>query len=128
MKKVILITGTENTRITLHEQLKAYIGDLFQFESYSIDKGLNKKITADLIVISTHLILEDIKSYIDENSKIIIAKRILNYNLIEQLLFIPEGIKVLLVNDCKETTFDCIDWLKKNRFESFRIYSFLSWL
>jgi len=113
MKKVILITGTENTRITLHEQLKAYIGDLFQFESYSIDKGLNKKITADLIVISTHLILEDIKSYIDENSKIIIAKRILNYNLIEQLLFIPEGIKVLLVNDCKETTFDCIDWLKK---------------
>jgi len=113
MKKVALIAGTEHTRKTLHRQLMGYIGDFAQIESYAIDEGINKKIKADLIVISTNLIYEDAKNYIDGECKIIIAKRILNYTVIERLLFIPKGEKVLLVNDCPETTFECIDWLKK---------------
>lgn len=113
MNKIILICGTENTRKTLYFQLKDYFGDSVDIESYATDSGINSILKGDLFLISSHLILEDALKYIEKNSKIIIAKRILNYLAIEKLLFIPSGEKVLFVNDCKETTYECLEWLQK---------------
>ncbi|CDF59302.1 sigma-54 interaction domain-containing protein [Thermobrachium celere] len=113
MKKVVLIAGTEHTRETLHEQLESYIGGIAQVESYAIDKGIKDKIKADIVIISTSLIYNEAILFIEGVSKVIVARRVLNYKIIENLLFIPEGEKVLFVNDCKETTQECIDWLKK---------------
>ncbi|KRQ85834.1 Nif-specific regulatory protein [Caloramator mitchellensis] len=113
MKKVVLIAGTEHTRETLHEQLMGYIGDIAHIESYAIDEGIKNKIEADIVIISTNLIYDDSLKHLKEGCKLITARRILNYKVIENLLFIPEGEKVLFVNDCKETTLECIDWLKR---------------
>ncbi|GLC31373.1 sigma-54 interaction domain-containing protein [Clostridium omnivorum] len=112
-RKVILITGTEGTRITLQEQLQNYIGNYADIESYAIDEGINKKLKADLVVISTDLIYEDAIKYIENICPIIVARRVINYSEIEKILFVTPGETILFVNDAKETTLECIEWLKK---------------
>jgi transcriptional regulator with PAS, ATPase and Fis domain len=112
-KKIILITGTENTRSILHEQLENYIGDLVQIESYATNSGIDKTLHGDLVVISTELIYKEALKAIGKDCPIILARRILNYTEIEKILFIPKGEKVLFVNDDKETALDCINWLER---------------
>lgn len=111
-KKIVLIAGTESTRVNLLEQLKSYIGDLVDIESYATDLGIDKTVEGDLVIISTELIYDDALRVIRKDCPIIVAKRILNYSKIEKLFFIPQNEEVLFVNDAIETTFECIDWLK----------------
>lgn len=114
MKKVIaLITGTERTRQTIENQINSYIGDIVKIESYSIDMGIDKKIKADLVIISTILIYDDAIKYLESQCPVIIARRVLNYSSIEKILFMPVKEEVLFVNDCRETAEECIDWLKR---------------
>ncbi|MCX8058919.1 MAG: sigma 54-interacting transcriptional regulator [Spirochaetes bacterium] len=113
MDKIVVICGTENTRKALHRQLEDLFKDLLLIESYAIDNEIKNKINGDLIIISSKLILEDSLKYLENRSKIIVAKRVLNYKAIEELLFIPSGEEVLFVNDCKETTYECLEWLDK---------------
>lgn len=114
-KEIALIAGTEETRKTLLEQLKGYIGEYIRIKSYAIDEGITELIQGDLIIVSSDLVYEEALPYLSENSKnkIISARRTINYNFIDQLLFVPEGTEVLFVNDVAETVFDSIGKLKE---------------
>ncbi len=112
-KIVALIAGTKGTKITLLSQLEDYIGSFANIYGFAIDEGLDHKINADLIIVSTDLILEDALKYMETGCPIIVAKRIINYSEIEKLLYIPNGETILFVNDCVETSLECIEWLKK---------------
>ena len=112
-KKIVLITGTYGTRVTLHEQLASYIRDFAYIDSYSIDEGIKGSLTADLFVISTELIYEDALKHICKSCPIIVARRVINYSEIEKMLTIPTNETILFVNDCKETAIESIEWLKK---------------
>jgi transcriptional regulator with PAS, ATPase and Fis domain len=118
-KKVILITGTEGTRAALHEQLISYLGESVLIESYAIDSGIEKKLKADLIVISTSIIYEDALKCIEDRCPVIVARRTINYGEIEKVLFIPAGEKVLFVNDCRQTAIESIEWLNKLGIDAF---------
>ncbi|KXG76601.1 hypothetical protein [Thermotalea metallivorans] len=114
-KEIALIAGTEETRKTLLEQLKGYIGEYIRIKSYAIDEGITELVQGDLIIVSSDLVYEEALPYLSENSKnkIISARRTINYNFIDQLLFVPEGTEVLFVNDVAETVFDSIGKLKE---------------
>ncbi|SKA83673.1 Transcriptional regulator containing PAS, AAA-type ATPase, and DNA-binding Fis domains [Caloramator quimbayensis] len=114
MKKTLaLITGTDNTLVTLKEQLENYIGDILSIKAFATDEGINETINADLVIISTSLIYEEAIKHVGKTSKVIIGRRVLNYSKIEKILSIPYKEDVLFVNDCMETAYDCIECFEK---------------
>ncbi|MFT9494823.1 sigma 54-interacting transcriptional regulator [Anaerosolibacter sp.] len=114
-KEVTLIAGTEETRKTLLDQLKGYIGEYTHMKSYAIDEGIMESIQSDLIIVSSDLVYGEAASYLEDYNrhKIISVRRTINYNFIDKLLFIPEGTEILFVNDVAETVFDSIAKLKE---------------
>lgn len=114
MKGLTLVTGSEQTRITLKNQLKEYLGGLVNITSFAIDSGIDKLVEDDLIVLSSQFVLEELDemSLINNNCQKVIAKRIVNFDYIDKIVILPEGKKVLLVNDVKETAYEAIDELK----------------
>ncbi len=112
-RKIVLITGTKGTMITLKQQLEVYVGNFSKIIAYADDEGISENIVADLVIISTELIYNDVIKYIQSQCPIIVARRAINYSEIEKLLSIPSGEEVLFVNDCEETTLECIQWLRK---------------
>lgn len=114
MKTILLITGTENTREVLHNQLKEYVGHIAYVKSYAIDTGIDKELKGDLIVFSSNIVHEEFKNLLQykdflKNHPEVIGKRSINYSEIDKLLFLPAMSEVLFVNDVKETTISCIE-------------------
>ncbi|SMC49683.1 sigma 54-interacting transcriptional regulator [Sporomusa malonica] len=66
-----------------------------------------------LIIVSGEIIIPAIKPYLHENCKIIVAQRTINYTNIREMLEIPRGMKVLLVNDGRERALDTIARIKE---------------
>jgi sigma-54 dependent transcriptional regulator, acetoin dehydrogenase operon transcriptional activator AcoR len=113
-KRVGVVTGTEMTRVALSKQLEETIGDIVQIDSYALDEWIGGMITADVIVVSSKVLLDEPGFHIvSPEVPIIVARRIINYNYIDRLLSIPEGTDVLLVNDVKSTVYESINSLEK---------------
>jgi len=113
IKKIVLITGTEDTRISLSNQLQEFVRPFAIVESYAADISVPPYITGDLIVLSSSLLYDEILNCIDYDKPLVVARRMINYDYVDRILMIPKGKKVLLVNDVPETTFETIDYLKK---------------
>ncbi|MFD2614080.1 sigma-54 interaction domain-containing protein [Paenibacillus gansuensis] len=104
-----LLTGTKETRKTLHAQLQLIIGDYVDVESYSLEEeNIPAVIGNRLVLLSTHLIQDEVSEFIGEGCHILTADRITNYEHIDKLLYLPKGTKALYVNDFPETVHESI--------------------
>ncbi|EYE88713.1 Fis family transcriptional regulator [Fervidicella metallireducens AeB] len=114
-KSITLVTGSEHTRIALLQQLRDYLPEEIEITSYAIDVGINNKISDNLVILSSSLLKNELleANLLDENCEIITAKRTINFDYIDELVFLPPKTKVLFVNDMPESTFESIDILKK---------------
>ena len=108
-KKIVIITGTESTKSRILKQLDPLLSDFVDIESYATDNKNLPQIKADLIVITSPLIEPDVAPFISPNSKVLYARRALDFSTIEMLYSIPEGTEVLVVNDDIETAADVIN-------------------
>ncbi|WP_047153954.1 sigma-54 interaction domain-containing protein [Aneurinibacillus tyrosinisolvens] len=111
VKELTLLTGTRETSKALASQLHEILGDIIHIHSYSLEEGIPLTIKKQLVILSTHLIQDEVKDYIGKNCEIIIANRTINHNHIDKLLFLPKGSKALYVNDFPETASESIDTL-----------------
>lgn len=116
MKKVLtLVTGSESTRVSLHNQIKEYLPSELTINSFSLELNRINEITCDVLLLSS----EHIKTQLDilgiryDGCEIIIAKRTINFDNIDLIVSIPTGTEVLLVNDSEISTLESIDILKK---------------
>ncbi len=112
-KTIALITGTEATRAELVSQLESLLSGYVEIISYASDFGIDRVIKADLVVISSRLIISEVMPHIDSNCPIILARRALNISNIDKLFSIPEAAPVLIVNDTPETAYEVTDLLKE---------------
>ncbi len=112
-KRVALITGTESTRIELLRQLEPLLKDYVEVVSFASDEGIPEKINTDLAVISSRLIMDEVRPFLYPGCPTILARRALNISNIDKLFSIPEGTKALLVNDTPETAHEVIGLLKE---------------
>ncbi|MGL5694721.1 MAG: sigma 54-interacting transcriptional regulator, partial [Peptostreptococcaceae bacterium] len=113
-KSLILITGSECTRISLHKQLEEYIPNDININSYSLELSNLNYVKCDILLLSSNDILEHLSSrnISYDTNHLIIAKRTINFDNIDLIVPIPSNTDVLLVNDAEASTFEAIETLK----------------
>ena len=112
-KKLAIVTGSEATKETLCNQMKYFLEDCIDIEGFSEEIQVKEPIKADLVVMSSKILAEEMAEYISPECHILIANRSLNIENMEKLFGIPKGTKVFFVNDIKENVFGCIESLKE---------------
>ncbi|PYZ99124.1 Fis family transcriptional regulator [Alteribacter lacisalsi] len=121
---MVLLAGSEETRRTLVDQLSEFIGTFVNIESFAVDEGIERIISDRLVLLSSYLIEEEVKPFIGENCQIIIAKRIVNFQNIDQLFTVPVGTEALYVNDFPETVNEAIASLKSLGVDHMKLYPY----
>ena len=112
-KKLAIITGSEATKETLCNQMNYFLEDCIEIEGYSEEILPKGPVEADLVVMSSKILAEEMTDYVSPGCPVLIANRSLNIENIEKLFGIPKGTKVFFVNDIKENVFGCIESLKE---------------
>ncbi|MGD8190677.1 sigma-54 interaction domain-containing protein [Brevibacillus ginsengisoli] len=115
MNEFVLIAGSQDTRTALINQLQDIMDGYVRITSYSSEEELPEKINNQLVIVSHQLVMDEpkVKECIGTDCKIIIAKRIINYENIDKLLCLPAGTNILYINDSWETCMESIESLKK---------------
>lgn len=123
MKNVILIAGSDHTRLFLLNQLNEYIGNIANIKSYATDYGMDIDMSGDLIVFSSRIVFDEMN--IKPNDiPCVIGTRTINYSNLDKLFFLPEDTEVLFVNDAKDATFSCIENLLCLEINHLRYYPY----
>lgn len=112
--KIALITLHHNTLRDMMQQCgELNLMDSFVIQGRTVDQLADLPITdSGLVIASCHGIVPEIKAYCGEHVPIIVAKRSINFANIREVLDLPRGVKVLLVNDGKERAIETIQLLQ----------------
>jgi transcriptional regulator with PAS, ATPase and Fis domain len=80
------------------------ISEDFHIEGRRVDQLPYRPIVdGSLVVLSSKSIYPQVTAYLPPGAKVIVAKRMLPYHNLREMLEIPKGVKVLLVSDTAET-------------------------
>lgn len=105
MKKLVVITPGRMTAINLANQLNRFFGKYTEVKSFCSEDDFDIDISNSIVVISSREAIDErIKALMEQGMDYILARRVINHRYIEELLELPRGTEVLLVNDRKETT------------------------
>jgi len=108
---VALVAGSESTVMALARQLEGFIGGKARIVPYWVNGGLGGPIDADLVILSSELVREDLVAcgLLPCRGDLIIASRIVDCEALERVVALEPGSKVLFVNDKPETVKDCLE-------------------
>lgn len=108
-KKVAVITFWADVAKSHSEQLKNLFGEEIDIKTYSFDlDNIESTIDADLVAISLYSIYVAVKKYIPNKSQVVIIKPTITVDQYNQLMDIPSGEKVMVVNYSSEMTMETI--------------------
>ncbi len=112
-KNITIVAGSMNTAKALRDQLSEYLTDQV-VHLCAIEDGVTHPIVNDVILFSSELTKEDLiaAQCFCSSCETIVAGRMVNYDFIDQIVDIPTGTSVLLVNDLIETSRALIDNLE----------------
>ncbi|GED31737.1 MULTISPECIES: sigma 54-interacting transcriptional regulator [Brevibacillus] len=100
------------------------ISEDIHIEAIRVDQLPFRPITpGSLVVLSTKSIVPQVESYVPPGSKLIVAKRMLPYHNLREMLEIPKGVKVLLVSDTAETAQENVELLRASGMD-FEVYPY----
>lgn len=108
MKELAIISRGKNTCRAFQEQLGHLLGSRVTIKGYCIDNNITSHIHGDVVLVSSAQIYPEACRYVNPQCPVIIARRSINYHEVEQLLEIPAGTEVLLVNDMPTTAYETI--------------------
>ncbi|WP_019119851.1 sigma-54 interaction domain-containing protein [Brevibacillus massiliensis] len=111
VKEIILLTGTKETRKTLVKQLEEVIGDFVRIHHESLEENISGVFSNKLIILSSPEITEETAPYIGVGCKVLVAKRTVNFEHIDKLLFLASKTKALYVNDGPDTVYESVETL-----------------
>ncbi len=112
MKSLTLFTGTESTRSELTAQLESVLQGVVHIDSYATDSGIDRQVSADLVVLSTDMIRDEAMPWIDPACPCLTARRTLDMTRVDELFAIPAGQTLLLVNDAQDTVEESIELIR----------------
>jgi len=109
VKKVAVITFWSGVVKKHYEQLKKLFGEKVEIKCYSFDvDNINEDIDADLVLISLYSIYIAVKKYISNKSQVVIINPTITEEQYNQIMKIPDGERVMVVNYSSEMTMETI--------------------
>ncbi|MDR3572579.1 MAG: sigma 54-interacting transcriptional regulator [Anaerolineaceae bacterium] len=112
MKELVIVSKGRTTCFTCQEQLEHLLGNWVNITGYYLDGNIKSGIRGDVVLVTSSHILSEARRYIKPECLTIIARRSINYHEVGQLLEIPAGTDVLLVNDMPRTAYETIALLQ----------------
>ncbi len=107
-RKIDLISREEKTAGILVKQLENLLGDYISFNPYAQKKWLKSNNTSDTVIVSTHILAHEVAQKAGPETEIIILRRTLLKESWEKVLEIPQGTKLMLVNDERDAAMETI--------------------
>ena len=125
MKRLVVISGSEATRIELDRQLRDLLGDRVEVDSFALDGSGPRPVRGGPVVLLTSPLIEaEAQPYLDPTCKVLIAKRTLNFAHLDKLYAMPTGSSLLVVNDARETADEVIELLRRIGFDRHRFTAY----
>ena len=124
MKKIAIISLGEDTGLTIKEQLESILEEKIDINVFSIDNNLDINPDWDLIIFSSEIVRKMMLDKLGVNVNQIVVKRSIRHNLIDKLIKIKKGEKVLLVNDHKESCEIAIKQLKNQGIDHIQYFPY----
>ena len=107
--KVALITDFSNYANYQCQQLQKLFKNHIELTAYSYDvETINQPIDAKLIVTSLPYLYYMVKKYISKDTSVITLSHTITNSQYEQIIRIPSGTQVMVVNNRPETTIETI--------------------
>lgn len=124
-QSITLIAGSTQTKQVLYEQLQQLLGDYVQITSFASMNGLPSHLTADLFLFSSEVTRIEANEICHITGKeMIVGKRTVHHQFIDQLLKIPQNSNVLIVNDDDFATIELIESLYQLGIDHFQYVPF----
>ncbi|WP_432662364.1 sigma 54-interacting transcriptional regulator [Wukongibacter baidiensis] len=113
MKKIAVISMGSETSKNICTQIRELIGDKAEIKGYTLKDDISKEFKDCLVLITSYLVEKMALTKLQPGTKYIVARRVINYQHLRDVISIPAGTDVLLVNDNKNTCYTAIKQLKK---------------
>lgn len=112
MKKILIISKGEDTGFSIKQQLEIIFEKEFYIEYFNLYNCRKEGLDCDLLIFSSEEVKSECEDIINENTKYIVSKRVIKHECIDEILSIPRGTEVLLVNDSQGSCEEVIRQLK----------------
>lgn len=112
MKKIYIISMSEYTGFSIKQQLEIIFEKEFYIECLNLNNYKEKCLDCDLVIFSGEEVKDICDHIINDNVNYIVSKRVIKHDYIDEILSIPRGTDVLLVNDAKSSCEEVIRQLK----------------
>ena len=112
MKKISIISMSEDTGFSIKEQLEIIFEKEFYIECLNLINYKEKYLECDLLIFSSEEVKDICNNIISDKLNYIVSKRVIKHQYIDEILNIPRGTDVLLVNDSQSTCEEVIRQLK----------------
>lgn len=104
MKSIALVTGSKQTADALVGQLNVFLENQAQLKVYVMDEGSVFEGREEIVVFSSKALQDEVpRKFYKGHPLQIVGNRTVNYDALDELVSIPPGTRVLLVNDVKES-------------------------
>lgn len=112
-KKIVVITFLYEVALQHKAQIKALFGDTVEISVHAFDKdSVDKPIDADLVVISIYPVYVAVEQYLNKGTQVVIISTTINCKQYDQIMTIPEGERVMVVNYSREMTMESLALFK----------------
>jgi len=114
-RKLVIIAIQEVYAQKMSNQIKIVFGNLVSVRAMTIKELKSDTIESDEIVLLSGKFIEPlVKSFIPPNTRYFVVKRGINFLMINKLLSLPSGSRILVVNDTKGNTDEVVEELREN--------------
>lgn len=99
MKTVTVVCRGNTTLKVFTDQLSALLGHQTAIRGYSCEENVPETLEGEVVLLSGHPVAEMVLPRVKDESRVVIARRSVNYHEVARLFSIPAGSEALLVND-----------------------------
>ena len=124
MKKILIISMGEDTGLSIKKQLESIFGKEFFIECLNLLNFTDGNLDYDLIIFSSEESKKTFKFKTGKNKKYVVSRRVIKHECIDEILNIPRGTEVLLVNDTKDSCKEVICQLKSQGVDHIEYYPY----
>lgn len=107
-REVIVVAREEKTARAIVAQLNAILGQFIDFLPYSLPQWLQAEKRASTVIVSTHILAHHAAQKARKETEISILRRSLLKDRWQKILAIPQGKKIMLVNDERDSAVETI--------------------